>query len=244
MSIETSRTRSSKWRQGLELAALVMMIVASAMLIYAVSRQQTTGQAKARDASGATLPLPHEPISLIGAETKGDAKAGAVLIIFSDFQCPFCARFATETLPEIEQRYVGTGKVKLAFRHLPLDRIHQFARSAAMASWCAGRQGKFWEMHDRLFVNQARLDEASISGYARSLGLEDGSFRECASSGPAAEQVARDERIAREFGLSGTPAFLLGEALPDGTVRASKWLTGSRPAADFEDELEKLVNKR
>jgi protein-disulfide isomerase len=94
--------------------------------------------------------LPSEYIAMEGAHTKGSASAPAVLLVFSDFQCPFCGRFARETLSAIEREYVARGELLMAFRHLPLP-IHPQAIAAAQSAECAGSQGKFWEMHDELF---------------------------------------------------------------------------------------------
>src|SRR5262249_52363764 len=84
----------------------------------------------------------------------GDKRARLVLVEFSDFQCPFCARFVKETLPDIEKDYIKTGKLKYVFRDFPITNAHKDAFKAALAAGCALDQGKFWEMHDQLFDNQ------------------------------------------------------------------------------------------
>src|ERR1044072_8686255 len=96
-------------------------------------------------------PLAPENI-LLGIDddpVKGDRKARLVLIEFSDYQCPFCARFVRETLPEIEKDYIKTGKLKYVFRDFPITSAHKDAFKAALAAGCALDQGKFWEMHER-----------------------------------------------------------------------------------------------
>ncbi len=82
---------------------------------------------------------------------KGDANAPITIVEFSDFQCPFCARFYTQTLGQIEREYIDTGKVKLVYKDFPLNSIHPNAQKAAEAARCAGEQNKFWEYHDKLF---------------------------------------------------------------------------------------------
>lgn len=162
-------------------------------------------------------PPPKAPVSLEGAATKGRADAPVVLIQYSDFQCPYCAVFARDVLPQLEREYVTPGKLLVAFRHLPIDSLHPFARKAAVAAECAGEQGAFWRMHDRLFA--ARLDEAVISTIADELNLRGPRFTECLS-GDAGRKVERDVSEAKRMGINGTPALLIGESLPEGQVQA------------------------
>lgn len=91
------------------------------------------------------------PVEVGSSASKGDANAKITLVEFSDFQCPFCAKFYSETLPQIMKDYIDTGKVKLVYKHFPLISIHPNAQKAAEAAECAGEQGKFWEMHDAMF---------------------------------------------------------------------------------------------
>jgi len=101
----------------------------------------------------------------------GDPNAPVTIIEFSDFQCSFCARFHSQTLPQIKSQYIDTGKVKLIYRDFPLHSIHPDAQKAAEAAECAGDQGKYYEYHDLLFSSTA-FDDASLKQYAVDLGLE------------------------------------------------------------------------
>src|SRR6266849_1457871 len=100
--------------------------------------------------------LPTAPINVTGEPFKGAANAKVALIEFSDFQCPFCGRYDKDTYPQLLKDYVDTGKVKYVWRDYPLD-FHRNAEKAAEAARCAGEQGRFWEMHDRLFANQQTI---------------------------------------------------------------------------------------
>lgn len=104
-------------------------------------------------------PLPAQPLSISDAVVKGSERAKVVLIAFSDFECPYCSRFAKDTLPVLDEKYVRTGRVRVAFRHLPIESIHPTAFKAAEASECAREQGRFWEMHDRLFDQFKQLSQ-------------------------------------------------------------------------------------
>ncbi len=112
---------------------------------YAQVLQQAYEQGKAFD------PTP-KSVAVGSAPVKGDANAKITIVEFSDFQCPYCARFFTQTYPQIEKDYIDTGKVKLVFKQFPIAAIHQYAQKAAEASLCAKDQGKFWEYHDKLFL--------------------------------------------------------------------------------------------
>ena len=95
------------------------------------------------------------------------------MIIFSDFQCPFCRR-VEPTLTQIEKEYAG--KVRFVWKNYPLP-FHNNAEPAAEAAMAAGAQGKFWEMHDKLFENQQALDRAEPEKYAQELGLNMAKFK-------------------------------------------------------------------
>jgi len=119
-------------------------------------------------------PEPQEVVvSMNDDPVKGDLNAPVTIIEFSDFQCPYCGRFFKSTLTEIERDYIKTGKVRYVFRDFPLD-FHKQAPKASEAANCAGEQGKYWEMHDKLFENQNALMVDKLRQYAAEVGLESG----------------------------------------------------------------------
>ena len=107
-----------------------------------------------------------------GAPSRGKADARVTIVEFTDYQCPFCSRYVRETYPQLDKEYVQTGKVKYVLRDLPLEAIHPLAMKAAEAAHCAGEQGKYWEMHDRLFANQTELARTDLAKHAQALGLD------------------------------------------------------------------------
>ena len=181
-------------------------------------------------------PVPSEPLSLVGAATTGAKSATAALVMYSDYQCPFCGRFERENLPEIRKKYVDKGVLLLAFREFPLS-IHQHAEKAAEAAECAGQQGKFWDMHDQLFAHQQQLDDSDLRQYAHALGLAPG-FDTCLA-GTTATKVANDESSGRSIQVSGTPTFFLGQLQTDGRVKVTNRWTGAQPL----DQVEALIDK-
>ncbi len=179
-------------------------------------------------------------MALAGATLKGNPAAKVALIEYSDFQCPFCGKFARETLPMIEKVYIEPGKVLLAFKHLPLQSIHPFAAKASEAALCAGREGKFWLMHDKLFEGPVGLDTPSLLISGDSIGVESRAFRSCLADGETASQVRADAEEARRLGITGTPAFLYGE-LKNGAVNVVGRISGAREFDEFRLALDRLL---
>ena len=171
---------------------------------------------------------------------KGSSDAPVTIVEFSDFQCPFCSRFFEQTLPELKENYINTGKVKLVYKDFPLDNLHPNARPAHIASECADEQGKFWEYHDILFENQAewnRLSSTDLSSqlneYASTLGLNSASFDSCLSSQDIADEVNADTLQASSYGATGTPTFFIGTE-KDGFIK----LVGAQPYATFQNAID------
>lgn len=180
------------------------------------------------------LLLPEEPVSLAGAQLIGNPNARVGLLVFSDFECPYCGDFARDTWPALEERYVRTGQVLVAFRHLPIEQIHLHARRAAEAAVCAGRQGRFWDMHDRLFSDQGGLGEAGVVAAATALGLDLNPFAACLDSDETAAAVDRDQRLAGSLGITGTPTFMVGTLDRPGELTVKHLVRGAQAMASFE----------
>lgn len=158
---------------------------------------------------------------------KGDPNAPVTIVEWSDFECPFCARFYSQTLDQIEKNYIDTGKVKLVYRDFPLS-FHPNAQKAAEAAECAGDQGKFWEMHDLLFDNGVSGGVASFKSFASQLGLNQATFDNCLDSGTHANEVKDDMAAGSAAGIRGTPGFIINGQL----------VSGAQPYAAFEQAIE------
>ncbi len=137
----------------------------------------------------------------------GPANAAVTVIEFSDFQCPYCARFHQQTEAQIRSTYGD--KIRFVYRDLPLTSIHQFAQGAAEASECAYEQGKFWEYHDLLFDNQTALQVSDLKSYAGRLGLDQAQFDACVDSHKYADEVNKDAQDGAAAGVQGTPSFFI-----------------------------------
>ncbi|MGY5151963.1 MAG: thioredoxin domain-containing protein [Candidatus Nitrosopumilus sp. bin_6a] len=166
----------------------------------------------------------------------GNPDAPITIVEFSDFQCPFCARFHTQTLPLILEEYIEQGKVKLVFRDFPIQSIHPNALPASVAAECANEQGKFREMHDALFEKQNEwnkldtVDALSLfNQYATDMKLDQEEFDSCLSSGKFIPEIKKDLEDGREYGVSGTPGFFVGNDIV-GYVE----LKGAQPFESFK----------
>ena len=171
---------------------------------------------------------------------KGTAAAKVALIEFSDYQCPYCGRYDKETYPLIVKNYVESGKVKYVWRDYPLD-FHPNAEKAAEAARCAGEQGKFWDMHDRLFANQQSISSADLIKHGESLGMNTVLFQQCLDSNRYATDIKKGVVDAGTAGISGTPSFLIGVIQPNGTVKIARKLVGAKPYADFQSAIDSLL---
>ena len=152
--------------------------------------------------------LPKEPLSIAQEPTKGDRNARVALIEFSDYQCPFCGKYTKEVMPQLQDEYVKTGKVKYVFQDMPLE-FHKNAFKAAEAAHCAGDQGKFWEMHDELFRNATMLHRDALHAHAASVGLDIVRFGIDIDDPAITARIERDIASGRESVVRGTPAFFV-----------------------------------
>lgn len=148
---------------------------------------------------------------------KGNKNADVYVIEFSDFQCPFCRRFYTQTLNQLDEEYIKTGKIYFVYRDFPLDSIHPMANPAAQAAECANEQGKFWEYHDKIFDEQNKLGSGTVQfstddlkQWAVDIGLDAEKFNQCLDSGKYAQEVKKDFQDGVNAGVTGTPTFFIG----------------------------------
>ena len=159
----------------------------------------------------------------------GDPNAPITIVEFSDFQCPYCLSYATETYPQIIQEFVDSGMVRYVFKDFPLEQLHPQAVQAAEAARCAGEQDAYWEMHDYLFANQSRWSgqENPVAAFvelAGELNLDKDALTTCVESGRYQQLVQANAMEGQILGVTGTPTFFV-EGYP---------IVGARPYELFE----------
>lgn len=176
-------------------------------------------------------------IDIKGMTYKGDKNAKVAIVEFTDYECPFCGQLFTQTYPELKKNYIDTGKVRYYVMDFPLTSIHPNAQKSAEASHCAADQGKFWEMHDKMFVSQTALKIDDLKKYAADLGLNTGNFNKCLDDGKYAQKVADMMKKGEGYGVTGTPASYVGVIKGD-TVEQAIQVSGAVPFASFQTTIE------
>jgi len=203
--------RESLWKGATFVFAVLFVIsIFTGGFGYGDSEGSTTNQVSLPTAQQPPAPpqeVTLEKINLDDDAVKGDDDAKITIVEFSDFECPFCGKFFSETLSSIEKDFIDTGKAKLIFRDFPLP-FHSKAQKSAEAAECAKEQGKFWELHDMIFENQQSLSEANLKKWAKEIGLSS-KFDTCLDSGKYADEVKNDYEEGQKYGISGTPGFII-----------------------------------
>lgn len=161
---------------------------------------------------------------------KWPKESKVTIIEFSDFECPYCAKFFEDTYKQLVKEYGD--KVQIRFKNLPLD-FHKNAQKAAEAAQCANKQGKFWEMHDKLFENSKQLSEANYKKWAIEIGLNQKNFETCLDTGETAQEVAQQAQQAAEYWVRGTPGFFIN----------NKFLWGAYPIDSFKKIIDEELAK-
>ncbi len=179
-------------------------------------------------------PDPHQAIMLAVADGsrhfQGAADAPITLVEFGDFNCGYCGRWAEETLPQIDEKYIQTGQVRMAYVHYPI--LGADSMTAAQATECAAEQDSFWDYHNLLYANQGiGFTPANLTKIAEELGLDTSAFEACLENFTDMASLENDVRLAQIMGVRGTPAFLIN-GIP---------LAGAYPYEDFERIIEGIL---
>ena len=197
----------------LGLSILVSAIVVSGTLIYVFGSGAGITPTSTTAPTGGVQENTGSASPEVGnAPTLGDENAPVTIVEYSDYECPFCAKFFNESLASVKSQYINTGKVKLVYKDFPLTNIHLQAQKAAEAARCVREElgdDAYWRMHDIIFERQDLLGVSSYKQWARELGANGGSFDNCLDSGRYAEAVENDLNEGVALGVTGTPTFFI-----------------------------------
>ncbi len=195
--------------------------------------------------AGAALPsLDRIELKLDKAPMRGNAAARVVLVEVSDFECPFCARHVRQTAAQIEKDYVDSGKARHAFVNFPLA-SHRNAFKAAEAGLCAGDQGKFWEMHARMFASQTQLAPPLLPGLATAAGVNADLLRACLDGGRKRDQVSSDQVMSQRAGVTATPTFFVGILdARTGAFTVTERIIGAKQYGVFQQALDAALARK
>ncbi len=161
---------------------------------------------KLREQSKVIIALapPTAEVQMANTNTIGSKSAPVMLVEFADYECPYCQKVARD-IKKLESEYGG--KLAVTYKDFPLP-MHSHAEKAAEAARCAGKQGKFWEMHDTVFHSK-ELEVDELKAQARTLSLDGAQFDKCLDSGETAAAVQQDRQEGVQLGLTGTPSFFV-----------------------------------
>ena len=208
-------------------------------LLQKMATQPAPQPAQARPAA----PAPDAPAKLaaVTGYMLGRPDAPLTMVEFTDLQCPFCNRFATQTFDLIKKDWIDTGKLRFVSRDFPLD-FHPQAKRAARASRCAGEQGKFWELRADLVRNASKLSPDFVTQSAAALKLDMTAFNACVESTRFDADIAKDQQEGAAAGVEGTPTFIVGKTTPQGLDGVR--IVGAQPYDVFDQKLKQLIGQK
>ncbi len=218
----------------LDADALVSTVQARVIAVFTAEAEQAraarAAEAAAQQATQTAVALLPVDVSQDDDPAKGPADAKVVIIEFSDFTCPHCARFARETLPLLLDAYGD--RVRFVFRDAPI--LGQMSVIAALAAECADDQGKFWEYHDRLFANQQGLSGQRLFEFVQELEMDAAAFETCMNDQARLAELVKDYEDAQAAGLTGTPLFFIN----------GRRVVGAQPLEVFVSIIEEELAKQ
>jgi protein-disulfide isomerase len=237
-----------------DLASIVSAItILSGAILLTISAGRHVLATSAADRAHVTAVRPQPPSSsspidiVSGLETtknintRNGHAARVAIVEFSDYQCPYCGRFARDLFPKLNSDFLGSGTVAYVFRNYPLEKIHPLALKASEAADCAAEQGKFWEMHNRLFDYQGHLDQPSLELHAAAIGLNKNLFSRCLDQDRTAG-IREDQAEGRRLGVKGTPTFFIGTLRADGKIIPTHRIVGTPSYEEMKTVIEETLS--
>ena len=187
--------------------------------------------------------LVNSTFDIAGAPVNGQASAPITIVEISDYHCPYCRRHVQQTQPRIYDTYVNAGKVRHVFVHYPIAQLHPDAYKSHEAASCAADQGKFWDLHPKLFAAPLKTPE-QLSAAAQDAGLDAAAFRACLDSGKHTKAVQESVARIMKMNISGTPMFLVGRTSPDSKLTVAKVIEGAQPFEAFKTAVDEMLGAK
>lgn len=215
----------------------------AAALLLALLAAPACAQTPAKPAEGAAAPAAVSLDSLQArasrARVRGSEQAQVTIVEVSDFQCPFCRQFTEQAYRQLDSAYIRLGKVKMVFIAYPIPQ-HAEAWAATEAAYCAGAQGQFWPMHDRLFATQREWSGKGspadrFTRLAAELRLDAAAYRTCVEQDQMASMIVNDVMQASAAGINGTPTFI---------INGQRVVSGAAPFEEFRTNIEDVLAGR
>jgi protein-disulfide isomerase len=222
---------SGRVKSALDTLGTLLVIVAAGTLLWKVYHPASM-------APTSRPPVERvEGLTISGSSVTHVRGTGAVVLVeFTDYECPFCARHAQKTGPSIKERLLDAGEIQHVVFNFPLP-MHSRAEKAGEAAECAAEQGRFWEMHERLFDAPMALEIPDLVAKADALGLDATRFAQCLKDGVARARVRADVEAGQRLGVAATPAFFFGTREPDGTITLTRKINGALPFDTFVETV-------
>lgn len=181
-------------------------------------------------------------LTVANRPARGAENARLTFIEYSDYGCAFCAQYSSDVYPRIVRDYVDTGTLRYVFKNYPSEELHPGAFKAHVAAACAGDQGRYWEMHDRLFADQDTFGIDRLVDDARRVGVDVATFRTCVAGTTHDAVILEDIDQAVRGGVSGTPVFVVALTEPDGgNVTPLRVVVGAQPYQAFKDAIDAVL---
>lgn len=221
-------------RQNITLGLALFAVVVSLYNSYVI---KTGGNGSYQNVPTGTSVV-FAPIKILdkipnGTPVLGNKDAKVTFVEFGDYQCPYCEKFFSDSLPDIKKNYIDTGKIKFIF--IDTAFLGQESKDAVEAAYCANEQGKFWQYHDALYKNQGgentgEFSSANLKKFAEQLGLDGTQFDRCLNSNKYEGLISDELKLATSFGVNGTPTFIIGKQI----IKGSEPLDIIKQAIDSE----------
>lgn len=232
-----SRDRSTRGAPLWLTLVPVLCLAVTAGLWWQTTTELATVRADQREILDAIRGV--SSLDIAGAPAVGPDDAVVTLVEFSDYECPFCIRHFALTMPEIMEKYIRPGRIRYVFKDFPIAQLHPEALRGHEAAKCANEEGRFWEMHGRMFSPAGSHTMEQLEAHAIAIGVPIDRFRECMASGRHTEAIQASIETASRLGANGTPSFFVGLRDPaTDQVRLVQTISGAHPFSEFEKVID------